>query len=403
MIEIAAFRIEEALLGQGLPSFADGKLVVGDIAAGDETLREMRARIVAPGEAVRIENALDVVLPTCDAADPGVSFPGVVGPHGAAVGERLNRLEGLVVVPVCDWLAAGYAQAEEFPGSYIDRDGPGAALDPWRSESMLVLEFIPVPGTPAGEADASIRKVTLGVARDLAATTLGKQADRVEVFGPTPAGALPRVCAILQAGSEGPLLDTYLRGRPLLDQAPLVLPIEDLFGGAVTAGAYDWAGMRNPTACYQSSALIRELLARDGRELSFAGAILTLGYLDGAEAKREMAAHNVELAVSLRAQAAVCTTFESGNSHTDTMLTVQALERAGVRTVALVAETNGGLTDHVPEADCLVSTGNEDESVAAWTPDETIGGAAPLGPIPAALHLGALTQMGDARLQAVPA
>ncbi len=51
------------------------------------------------------------------------------------------------------------------------------------------------------------------------------------------------------------------------------------------------------------------------------------------------------------------------------MLTVQACERRGIRTVAIVCETNGGLTDHVPEADCLVSTGNEDELVDAWTPD----------------------------------
>ena len=42
--------------------------------------------------------------------------------------------------------------------------------------------------------------------------------------------------------------------------------------------------------------------------------------------------------------------------------------------VALVCETNGGLTDHVPEADCLVSTGNEDELVDAWTPERVIGG-----------------------------
>ena len=57
----------------------------------------------------------------------------------------------------------------------------------------------------------------------------------------------------------------------------------------------------------------------------------------------------------------ICTTFSSGNSHTDTMLTVRACEAAGIATTALVCETNGGLTDHVPEADCLVSTGNEDE------------------------------------------
>ena len=69
------------------------------------------------------------------------------------------------------------------------------------------------------------------------------------------------------------------------------------------------------------------------------------------------------LAAELGADGAICTTFSSGNSHTDTMLTVQACESLGIRTTAIICETNGGLTDHVAEADSIVSIGNEDELV----------------------------------------
>ena len=160
------------------------------------------------------------------------------------------------------------------------------------------------------------------------------------------------------------------------------------------------------TAVYQDPAVPRELRARHGRDLRFAGIVLAPGYLDGAEQKRLAAEASAELVAGLGADGVVCTTFSSGNSHTDTMLTVQACERRGIGAVALLCETNGGLTDHVPEADCLVSTGNEDELVDAWVPHRVIGGEehARVGErVPAVHYVGGLVQTGDARWTAVPA
>jgi glycine reductase len=160
------------------------------------------------------------------------------------------------------------------------------------------------------------------------------------------------------------------------------------------------------TAVYQDSALLRELRAAHGDRLRFAGLILAPGYLDGADQKRRAAEASAALAAELGADGVVCTTFSSGNSHTDTMLTVQACERRGIGTAALVCETNGGLTDHVPEADCLVSTGNEDEFVEPWTPERVVGGEdrALVGErVPAVHYVGGLSETGDARWTAVPA
>jgi hypothetical protein len=187
---------------------------------------------------------------------------------------------------------------------------------------------------------------------------------------------------------------------------PKVVSARDVLAGSLTNGAYDWPGVRNVTAVYQDNALIRELSAADGERLRFAGVILAPGYLDGATQKRFAAEASAALAGDLSAEAAIVTTFSSGNSHTDTMLTVQACERRGIRTVALVCETNGGLTDHVPEATSLISTGNEDELVEAWMPERVIGGPgqAAVGERVAAVHyLGGLVQTGDARWTAVPA
>jgi len=216
----------------------------------------------------------------------------------------------------------------------------------------------------------------------------------------------PRVCAILQVASEGPFLDTFLYGSPMLGMMPTLLDPRELLDGAVTSGTYDWAGVRNPTFLYQRNGLVRELLTSDGQRLRFAGLILALGYLDSGFEKQRSAMLAGGLALQLGADGAVCTTFGSGNSHTDTMLTVRACERLGIRTVAIVAETNGGLTDHVPEADVIVSTGNEDELVPGWEPAEIVGGATGVAagsPVPAALYLGSVSEMGDLAWTAVPA
>ena len=178
----------------------------------------------------------------------------------------------------------------------------------------------------------------------------------------------------------------------------------EILGGALTSGAYDWPSVRTATATYQGSALIRALYVDD--RARFAGLILAPGYLDTAEEKQWSAAASARLARELGAAGVICTTFSSGNSHTDTMLTVRECERAGIAAAAIVAETNGGLTDHVPEAISIVSAGNEDELVPAWTPDRVIGAEGPVRagePVPTWAYLSATVQTGDGHLQAVPA
>ena len=248
------------------------------------------------------------------------------------------------------------------------------------------------------------------VARDLAAVTIGAPADYVERFDlPAVSRDLPRVCVVLQVASEGPLVDTYLYGRPLGGLVPTLLDPREVLDGALTAGQYDWAGARDPTYFFQRSSLLLELLRRHGVDLCFCGVILALAYLPSAFDKERTAQLAAGLAQKIGADAAVLTTFQTGNSHTDTMLTCRACERLGIRTVLLLAETNGGLTDHVSEADCIVSVGNEEELVPEWVPQRVLGGQLTwagrpgddAGPVPAVSYLGSLCQMGDMKLRAV--
>ena len=421
---IATFAVDEVVVGTQTGRVANTLVVSPSqlaVGAGEPALAEATVEVVRPGDPVRISNVLDAVLPSVAADAPDATFPGVLGgPRDAADG-RLHRLDGVAVLAVCDWRAAGHAGPEEFPDAFVDMAGPGGERSPYGSTLNVVLRFVPRDGAAAEEVDAAIRRSTLRVARDLAATTLAGQQDPLglETFAWPPRAidaALPAVAVILQVASEGSLTDTYFAGEPLRDLRPVVIDPRRVLADHLTNGAYDWAAVRNVTAVYQRGALLRQLFAAHGERLRFAGLVLAPGYLDTAAQKQAAASRSAELVHELGADGAICTTFSSGNSHTDTMLTVRACEAAGVRTTALVCETNGGLTDHVPEADCLVSTGNEDELVDAWSPSRVIGlgggshrddsvrtGARVGEPVPTWAYLAACVQTGDERWTAVPA
>jgi glycine reductase len=411
-LEIATFAVDE-VVERAQTGWSAGRLTVSlpqlAVGAGEPALAEATVEVVRPGDSVRITNVLDAVLPAVDAAAPEATFPGVLGPADARMPTRLHRLAGCVVLSICDLEAAGVVGPDELPDAFVDMAGPGADRSPFGAMTAVAVRFVPAPSASAEDLDRAIRRETLRLARELAAATIGAEPDRVDALSwplPPPSGTLPAVVAIVQVASEGPLTDTFLRGRPLRALEPTSIDPRLLLAGELTNGAYDWAAVRTLTATYQDSALVRELFAAHGTRLRFAGVVLTPGYLDTAEAKQRAADAASSIAAELGADGAVCTTFSSGNSHTDTMLTVRACERRGIGTVALVCETNGGLTDHVPEADSLISTGNEDELVEAWTPDRVLG-ADDDGrrgePVPTWAFLGACSQTGDADWTAVPA
>jgi glycine reductase len=417
-LELAAYEAGEVEVTSGATggdtsSWNSGRLTVdadaiATVAATEPAIEAVRVDVVRPGDSIRIANVLDVVEPAVRVADPAATFPGALGELALAGRGRTNMLEGLGVVPVARLAGLAEGEAADLPDSFIDMDGPGAAHTRWSSTTNVVLDFDVRGEAPVADIDRAIRRAALRTARDLAAATIGAEPGSVETIPPpgaiAGAGDLPSVAVILQVGSEGPLLDTYYYGNPLRGCSPIVVDPREVLDGALTNGAYDWAAARNPTAFYQRNTLVRELTAMNGERLRFAGVIVALGYLDSGFEKARSAMLSAQLAQRLGADGVVCTTFETGNSHTDTMLTVRACERLGIRSTAILAESNGGLTDHVPEADCLVSVGNEEELVGAWTPARVIGGGdARVGRlVPGWAYLGGASQMGDMRWTAVP-
>jgi glycine reductase complex component B subunit alpha and beta len=376
---------------------------------GEPQAREgVSVEIVPPGSPVRVTHVLDAVEPRIR-PDGRAAFPR----EGRAGEGMTNRLDGVVVLSCLDF--PGEERPLHEQESVVDLAGPGAPLTPFADMTAVVLTF--TPGSAGHVAiDAEARTVTLAVAEEVARPTLEAEPSEVERLELAPADeSLPAVAALIQLSDLGALYIQYVYGKPASEAGlPRAVDPAEILDGAVTCGEYHWAAMRNPTIFFQRNELVRTLYRQHGKTLRFGGVILMRGYEQSADDKQQAAEQAASVAGELGLDGVVITTDAGGNSHTDVMLTCRACERAGIRTTVILAEetdphsTRPILTDWVSEADSIVSTGNVEEVVDAWTPERVLGGDALLdgtpakaaGPIPVRNYLGAANQMGQLALSA---
>ncbi len=366
-------------------------------------------QVVRPGAPVRVTHVLDAVEPRIR-PDGRAAFP----TKGKAGEGRTNRLDGVVVLSCLDFAAEERPLHEQ--ESIVDLAGPGAEFTPFARETCIVISFHAADGSRNEDLEARARRETRSVAERVAAPTLDLEPVEVERFELSPAAeSLPVVAAVIQLSDLGPLYYQFVYGTPAGQAGlPRIVDPAELLDGAVTCGEYHWAAMRNPTIFFQRNALVRSLYAEHGKRLRFAGVVLMRGYEQSADDKQRAADAAAARARELGADGVVITTDAGGNSHTDVMLTCRACERVGIRTTVILAEetdpesTRPILTDWVPEADSIISTGNLEELVEEWKPERVLGGdtlldgtaAGNAGPIPVRNYLGAANQMGQLTLGA---
>ena len=296
VLEVSSHAVQE-LREATYTAWEDGCLKVSEASleplwAGMPGILEARLRIVRPGDPVRLVNVLDAVEPALKTAEPQTTFPGALGTLKPAGVGPTRRLSGVAVLATADLRASHEVTALDVVpdgDSLVDMAGPGAAFSHWSATRNVVLSFRCDPAVRLSDVDRSMRRVTLALARALAQEVPGETPpDDVELLSwGEVSGELPRVCVILQVAAEGPLADTYFYGASLKGAVATMLDPREVLDGALTAGQYDWAGVRNPTHFYQRSDLLLRLLRAHGPpvDLLRSGAdarLLALGLREGA-------------------------------------------------------------------------------------------------------------------------
>ncbi len=384
-LELATFPVRDLVWGSQT-AYNDGLLTLNKeeligLVRQETKFAGAEMEIARPGEDVRIVQIRDVVEPRCKAGGPGGIFPGTLSPIHAGGQGVTNRLSGMAVVTCVNYRSAIKAGTGAPSTSMLDMSGPGAPLTPLGSTRNLVIVGQLVDGISENEAHSAMQMAELRIAERLAKTTLGLEPAATEVFELTPTPAsLPRVVYIIGI-MTGPNPAIALYGLPIFETLPTFIHPNEFFDGAVTTDVR--RGKNNVPRLweFQNQPVIQELYNQHGKTLHFLGVILHRMSANTVEGKQIGALCAARMASMMGAQGAVITRVNvSGNRFIDIMLTLQACEQNGIKTVLLSPEYSGKNGDElpflftVPEAQSIVNTGSFERKMAELpAPQRVIG------------------------------
>ena len=222
------------------------------------------------------------------------------------------------------------------------------------------------------------------IANRLAETTRGKHPENTEVFELSKVDpSLPRVIYILSSSTQwlAPHTGVAYYGLPIRESLPTLMHPTELFDGALTTDARRGSVIFPQTWPFMNQPIILQLFREHGKRLNFLGVILERLNFPTEHGKYIAATATAKMAQLLGAENAIITWHCFGNPFVDTMLTVQACARRGIKTV-LVTPEHGGidgkelpLVFSVPEAVAMVSTGGTDRHIKLPAPKKVIGAA----------------------------
>ncbi len=348
----------------------------------DSRIETAAIELVFPGEKTRIYDIRDAVEPRVKVSGPGVVFPGILGPI-EPVGEGKNhRLSGVRVIVSADYKEAIRPGQQYEQRAILDMWGPGAGASEYSRDPAVMLVLRLAPGLHQLEAHAAVQQAEYRVARRLAETTVGLKPERTEVFELSEdIPLLPRIVLIqgVITFAQDPHGGVSYYGMPLRESLNTLVHPNELLDGVLTPYTLRAAGHWPRTYDWLNHPIVLQLYKEHGRRFNWVGVILQRIRFENETGKQVTARNASEVAELLRVDGAIVARIGGGNAFMDVMLTVQGLEKRGIKTVLVSYEQAGPngtefpFIFSVPEADAIVSTGNTSVPLELPTPERTIG------------------------------
>lgn len=349
----------------------------------DERVASADLDIAYPNDKTRVCNGRDVIEPRIKVSGPSCVFPGVLGPPETVGEGRTHRLSGMTVIPSAEYrptIPGGQAAQST---AILDMWGPGAEITPFSATINVVPVLKLIDGISEWDAHVAIQMAELSVATRLAESTRDKTPENAEVFELSAVDpSLPRIVynlgALMTLHEPHSVVAYY--GLPIQESLPTLMHPNELLDGALTTDARRGNGTWPSTWDLMNPPVILSLLREHGKRLNFLGVILQRTRFVTEFGKQVSATCASQMAKFLGAEGAIVTrTVASGNNFMDTMLTVQAYERKGIKTVLMTPEWGGldgtdlPLVYYVPEAKAMVSTGSLEREITLPVPEKVIG------------------------------
>ena len=393
ILELGKFKANQ--VGLGSPTrWKDGALEIDrdevvKIVRNDPIIGEVDIQLVSPGESARIVNVRDVVEPKAKVQGAGVPYPGVYGRPSDLVGQgRTNTLSNVAVMAIAQAGEISAHGSRQWGGHdqrhlFIDMSGPGA-LSPLASLFNVCIVLEPAERQDTDVWVRSCKNAILRVSDHLAESTIGHEPPEVEVLDLIPKPGLPTFVYIPMLPSPehrfglNSSLGAAIYGLTRLSQPWLLEPTE-MVDGAVfgTYGAHVTWPLTNT--------IVLEMCRRHGKDFNFGGCIVCRTNWESMAEKQLMADRAAHLAKRIKADGAIVTTNIRGQRFVETILTVQACERAGIKAVLITEEeenedgTAPPLLTTAPEVVSVVSTGTGD-AFGPFPPVDRVIGAGKIDP-----------------------
>ena len=394
-LEMASYHVKDVVFSD-VDDLVDGVLHVDKTALLEHLsevspFEDIELDIARPGESARIIHTLDVVEPRAKAPGPGRVFPGLLGPPlGAGEGKTL-RLKGVAVVGVAEPFVGEDHWA--FREGIIEMSGPGAEICPFSRTVNVVVKFVQDQSRngareksnfqvdawddEAKRAIEASRLLTARAAEFLARIVQSEEPDEVASYELAPVeNGLPKVVYFHHnVGSS-----LYGWSDYSSDHAMLLHPNEIMDGALVLSNRFVEPAIRDCTFFHQNNSIVEELYRRHGKDLDFKGVVFFTGHSPSLELKEMESDSAVKLAHALGADAAIVSPFRSGHSGVAFMMVCQKCERSGIRVSVGVSQLvagagEPGLNHWVPEADAMVVSGNDRDTINLPAVERLIGGS----------------------------
>jgi glycine reductase len=425
-LELNIFEIEDIRFAEKT-AIREGILTIDrkalqDLLQEDQRLGRVDIELAHPGEPCRILQVCDVIEPrakiggieadTADPVSPGSGRTAVLG--NAAVILSDNRQH------------SGVTTSKDPNGEIIDMSGPGADIGTFGKTHNVVVLPHGGEGVSNPEYLAALKIAGMRTAAYLAGAEKGLKPDRVDVYdlpSLTEMGsgfkALPKVVYIFQIVS---LQFQAIPGEPVFyggnaeGMMPTLIHPNEILDGAVTSAL---PALNVQTYHIQNHPIIEELYGRHGKDLCFAGVIVTTAPNNVSEYERvaQMAANLAARVIG--ADGAVLTKTGGGAPELVMARTAQRCEQLGVKTALAMLHMGADISDakygastifSMPEVDAIVSMGYPFMELTLPAVEKIIGRPGPATDGPAidgemvrAIRWikGSQCQLGSSRLTAV--
>ena len=324
-----------------------------------------------PGECCRIIRVLDVLEPRYRLIGP--NFPGALDANGL-VGDGQTRALKNVAVIETDQLATRSR-------NIIDMSGPAADYSPIGNTHNVVLLPYPKPGADKDDYRLAVKKAGLKAAVYLAAAAKGCAPDETKIFELPPVAfnqgpkELPRIAYIFPMHShQHPTQqrETVFYGSNIQGFMPTIVHPNEILDGALmfSYSAFTWFAQNHP--------VILELYRRHGRDLWFAGVVLTVAPVTIAEKERNTALAARLAKETLGADGIIATKIGGGAVDTDLMMIYTRAEEMGMKAALIIMERypDTGITFVPANVNALVTPGLTRDPISLPAVERVIGGDA---------------------------